>query len=100
MEFENHFGKGGTKLLNMKTADFSTIVEPLLLKMRDCQKEPGNLKECSSWMSEFKPEFLRTELEIPGKLCLGLTERRNNWYRKKILAEILWYSYSEGLIFC
>ncbi|XP_072855016.2 DNA-dependent protein kinase catalytic subunit [Pogona vitticeps] len=67
MEFENHFGKGGTKLLNMKTADFNTIVEPLLSKMRDCQKEPGNLKECSSWMSEFKPEFLRTELEIPGQ---------------------------------
>lgn len=71
-EFDKHFGKGGCKLLNMTDRDFNSIVEPLLLKMRDCQKEPGNLKECTTWMSDFKPEFLRTELEVPGKLWFQL----------------------------
>ncbi|XP_034980550.2 DNA-dependent protein kinase catalytic subunit [Zootoca vivipara] len=66
-EFDKHFGKGGSKLLDMTDRDFNGIVEPLFLKMTDCQKEPGNLKECTSWMSDFKPEFLRTELEVPGQ---------------------------------
>ncbi|XP_044280098.1 DNA-dependent protein kinase catalytic subunit isoform X2 [Varanus komodoensis] len=66
-EFENYFGKRGCKLLDMSSSDFNTIVDSLLSKMKEYQKEPGNLKECSSWMSEFKPEFLRMELEIPGQ---------------------------------
>ncbi|XP_054840598.1 DNA-dependent protein kinase catalytic subunit [Eublepharis macularius] len=66
-EFDNHFGKGGSKLLDMKASEFNTLVDSLLLRMKECQKEPGNLKECSPWMSEFKPEFLRHELEIPGQ---------------------------------
>uniref|UniRef100_A0A8D0GIE8 DNA-dependent protein kinase catalytic subunit n=1 Tax=Sphenodon punctatus TaxID=8508 RepID=A0A8D0GIE8_SPHPU len=65
-EFESDFGRGGSKLLDMKASVFSNIVEKHLSKMREGQKEPGNLKECSPWMSEFKPEFLRNELEIPG----------------------------------
>ncbi|XP_066480516.1 DNA-dependent protein kinase catalytic subunit [Tiliqua scincoides] len=66
-EFDNRFGKGGSKLLDMTAHDFSNIAASLSEKMRECQKEPGNLKECSPWMSEFKPEFLRHDLEIPGQ---------------------------------
>ncbi|XP_042320371.1 DNA-dependent protein kinase catalytic subunit [Sceloporus undulatus] len=66
-ELDSHFGKGGSKLLDMKSSAFNTVAESLLSKMRECQREPGNLKECSPWMSNFKPEFLRTELEIPGQ---------------------------------
>ncbi|KAJ6662088.1 hypothetical protein lerEdw1_012553 [Lerista edwardsae] len=66
-DFDNHFGKGGSKLLDMTAREFGNIAGSLSLKMTECQKEPGNLKECSPWMSEFKPEFLRHELEIPGQ---------------------------------
>ncbi|XP_013375655.1 PREDICTED: DNA-dependent protein kinase catalytic subunit isoform X2 [Chinchilla lanigera] len=64
-EFDKHFGKGGSKLPQMKLSDFSTITDVLLSKMR--KDSPGNLKECSPWMSEFKVQFLRDELEIPGQ---------------------------------
>ncbi|XP_058033644.1 DNA-dependent protein kinase catalytic subunit [Ahaetulla prasina] len=66
-ELDNHFGKGGSKLLGMNASVFSKVAFSLFTKMKKCEKEPGNLKECSPWMSEFKPEFLRTELEIPGQ---------------------------------
>ncbi|CAM5116256.1 unnamed protein product [Natator depressus] len=65
-DFNNHFGKSGSTLLDMKADDFSRIALSLLSKMKD-QKEPGNLKECSPWMSDFKAEFMRNELEIPGQ---------------------------------
>ncbi|XP_069477126.1 DNA-dependent protein kinase catalytic subunit [Ambystoma mexicanum] len=66
-EMDKLFGKGGSKLPDMEIKSFTKVAESLLSKMRECQKEPGNLKECSSWLSEFKPEFLRNELEIPGQ---------------------------------
>ncbi|XP_061454380.1 DNA-dependent protein kinase catalytic subunit isoform X2 [Rhineura floridana] len=66
-EFDKHFGKGGSKLVDMKASDFNTSADSLISNMREYQKEPGNMKECSPWMSEFKPEFLRIELEIPGQ---------------------------------
>uniref|UniRef100_A0A8C6A8F9 DNA-dependent protein kinase catalytic subunit n=1 Tax=Marmota marmota marmota TaxID=9994 RepID=A0A8C6A8F9_MARMA len=66
-EFDEHFGKKGSKLPRMKLSDFNDITNSLLLKMRRDTKPPGNLKECSPWMSEFKVEFLRNELEIPGQ---------------------------------
>ncbi|XP_070603834.1 DNA-dependent protein kinase catalytic subunit [Erythrolamprus reginae] len=66
-EFDDHFGKGGSKLLDMNASVFNKVALSLFVKMKKCEKEPGNLKECSPWMSEFKPEFLRTELEIPGQ---------------------------------
>ncbi|XP_060099810.1 DNA-dependent protein kinase catalytic subunit [Heteronotia binoei] len=69
-EFDSHFGRRCSKLLDMKASEFNTIADSLLQKMKECQEcqqEPGNLKECSPWMSEFKPEFLRHELEIPGQ---------------------------------
>ncbi|XP_042541900.1 DNA-dependent protein kinase catalytic subunit [Dipodomys spectabilis] len=66
-EFDKHFGNKGSKLSRMKLCDFSVITDSLLTKMRKDSKPPGNLKEYSPWMSEFKVEFLRNELEIPGQ---------------------------------
>uniref|UniRef100_A0A8B9FQM5 DNA-dependent protein kinase catalytic subunit n=1 Tax=Amazona collaria TaxID=241587 RepID=A0A8B9FQM5_9PSIT len=66
-DFDHHFGKGGSVLLDMKISDFGEITTSLLSKMNKTHKEPGNLKECSPWMSEFKAEFLRNELEVPGQ---------------------------------
>uniref|UniRef100_H3B272 DNA-dependent protein kinase catalytic subunit n=1 Tax=Latimeria chalumnae TaxID=7897 RepID=H3B272_LATCH len=66
-EFERVYGKRGEKLLDMKSSDFFKVSDQLLTSMRKFQREPGNLKEYSPWMSQFKPEFLRNELEIPGQ---------------------------------
>ncbi|XP_044937720.1 DNA-dependent protein kinase catalytic subunit isoform X2 [Mustela putorius furo] len=66
-EFDKHFGKGGSKLPGMKLRDFTDITDSLFYKMGRDSKPPGNLKECSPWMSDFKIEFLRSELEIPGQ---------------------------------
>uniref|UniRef100_A0A8B9M5G6 DNA-dependent protein kinase catalytic subunit n=1 Tax=Accipiter nisus TaxID=211598 RepID=A0A8B9M5G6_9AVES len=66
-DFDHHFGKGGSELLDMKASVFDTIVTSLLSKMNKTYEEPGNLKEYSPWMSEFKAEFLRNELEVPGQ---------------------------------
>lgn len=70
-EFDKHFGKGGCKLLHMRPRDFDEVVTPLLSRMRQDSKPPGNLKECSPWMSNFRTEFLRAELEIPGEPTAG-----------------------------
>ncbi|XP_006880480.1 PREDICTED: DNA-dependent protein kinase catalytic subunit-like isoform X2 [Elephantulus edwardii] len=66
-EFDKHFGKGGSKLLTMKLSDFGNITTSLLSKMSEVSKPPGNLREYSPWMSNFKVEYLRNELEIPGQ---------------------------------
>lgn len=66
-EFVKNFGDGGSKLLTMKPDDFNNITSSLLVRMRNDSKLPGNLKEYSPWMSKFKVEFLRSELEIPGQ---------------------------------
>ncbi|XP_044600073.2 DNA-dependent protein kinase catalytic subunit [Equus asinus] len=66
-EFDKHFGRGGSKLPGMKPREFSDITNSLFSKMCKVSKPPGNLKECSPWMSDFKVEFLRSELEIPGQ---------------------------------
>ncbi|XP_073085590.1 DNA-dependent protein kinase catalytic subunit isoform X1 [Manis javanica] len=66
-EFDKYFGRGGSKLPGMKLHDFNGIANSLYLKMCEDSKPPGNLKECSPWLSDFKVEFLRNELEIPGQ---------------------------------
>lgn len=81
-EFDKHFGKGGSKLPGMKLRDFTDITDSLFYKMGRDSKPPGNLKECSPWMSDFKIEFLRSELEIPGEFTLGVT----NWTLRRIVA--------------
>lgn len=66
-DFDHHFGRGGSELLDMNASDFDAIATSLLSKMNKTHKEPRNLKEYSPWMSEFRAEFLRNELEVPGK---------------------------------
>lgn len=65
-EFDKYFGHGGCKLAEMEVGEFSRITDSLLEKMRSNSRPPGNLKEYSPWMSDFK-ESLRNELEIPGQ---------------------------------
>lgn len=66
-KFGKYFGNGGSKLPRMKLSDFNDISDLLLKEMKKDSKLPGNLKEYSPWMSEFRVEFLRQELEIPGQ---------------------------------
>ncbi|KAK2522227.1 Prkdc [Columba guinea] len=66
-DFDHHFGRGGSELLDMNASDFDAIATSLLSKMNKTHKEPRNLKEYSPWMSEFRAEFLRNELEVPGQ---------------------------------
>uniref|UniRef100_A0A8C9DUV3 DNA-dependent protein kinase catalytic subunit n=1 Tax=Prolemur simus TaxID=1328070 RepID=A0A8C9DUV3_PROSS len=66
-EFDQHFGKGGSKLPRMKLSDFSDITNSLLGKMHRASRPPGNLSEYSPWMSAFQAESLRGELEVPGQ---------------------------------
>ncbi|XP_067836012.1 DNA-dependent protein kinase catalytic subunit isoform X2 [Heptranchias perlo] len=63
-----YFGEGGSNLLDMNSNTFDKATKEILKSVWGKQREPpGNLKEYSPWMSEFKPEFLRNELEIPGQ---------------------------------
>ncbi|KAG9478931.1 hypothetical protein GDO78_012545 [Eleutherodactylus coqui] len=67
-EFDKVCGKDGSILSGMKGDVFSKCFGSLVDKIRREQKtEPGNLKEYSPWMSAFKPEFFREDLEIPGQ---------------------------------
>ncbi|XP_077126580.1 DNA-dependent protein kinase catalytic subunit [Ranitomeya variabilis] len=65
-EFDRVCGKDGSPLSEMKANAFTKSLAPLLDKIK-AEKEPGNLKEYSPWMSAFKPEFSRDDLEIPGQ---------------------------------
>ncbi|XP_068093458.1 DNA-dependent protein kinase catalytic subunit isoform X2 [Hyperolius riggenbachi] len=67
-ELETFCGKDGSQIAAMKADVFQKKIMPILTKIRSQQQiEPGNLKEYSPWMSNFKPEFSRNELEIPGQ---------------------------------
>lgn len=59
----------------MRPQDFRSITSLLLGRMSRASKAPGNLKECSPWMSSFRAEFLRDELEVPGEFA----SRRRGW---------------------
>lgn len=52
-----------------KDKSFLRKVEELAGSMREFQKdkEPGNLKEYSSWLSSFKADAFGNDLEIPGR---------------------------------
>lgn len=50
-----------------KEKSFLQQVDELAASMRDFQKEPGNLKEYSPWLSGFKADVFSNELEIPGR---------------------------------
>ncbi|XP_044149983.1 DNA-dependent protein kinase catalytic subunit isoform X2 [Bufo gargarizans] len=67
-EFDKVCGKDGSLLREMKAEVFAKNFGTLVGKIRSEQgTEPGNLKEYSPWMSNFKPEFSRDDLEIPGQ---------------------------------
>lgn len=65
---EKLLGPKGSKLFEKrKDKTFVRKVEDLAASMRGFQKEPGNLKEYSPWLSGFKADTFSNELEIPGQ---------------------------------
>lgn len=64
---EKFFGLGGSKVFEKrKDKDYLRAVDDLVSSMRGFQKEPGNLKEYSPWLSNFSADTHRNELEVPG----------------------------------
>lgn len=69
-DVEKLLGTSGSKLFEKrKDKSFVWRVDELAASMRDFQrdKEPGNLKEYSPWLSGFKAGPFSNELEIPGQ---------------------------------
>ncbi|KAM3592965.1 uncharacterized protein V6R79_002700 [Siganus canaliculatus] len=67
-EVEKLLGPKGSKLFEKrKDKSFRGQVENLAASMRGFQKEPGNLKEYSPWLSGFRADAFSNELEIPGQ---------------------------------
>lgn len=67
-DVEKLLGSKGSKLFERrKEKSFVRQVEDLAASMRGFQKEPGNLKEYSPWLSAFKADAFNNELEIPGQ---------------------------------
>ncbi|XP_070783882.1 DNA-dependent protein kinase catalytic subunit [Enoplosus armatus] len=67
-DVEKLLGPKGSKLFEKrKEKSFVRQVDELAASMRGFQKEPGNLKEYSPWLSGFKADPFSNELEIPGQ---------------------------------
>ncbi|XP_075968746.1 DNA-dependent protein kinase catalytic subunit [Anarhichas minor] len=67
-DVEKLLGSKGSKLFEKrKEKSFVRQVDDLAASMRGFQKEPGNLKEYSPWLSGFKADTFSNELEIPGQ---------------------------------
>ncbi|XP_061661173.1 DNA-dependent protein kinase catalytic subunit isoform X2 [Syngnathoides biaculeatus] len=67
-DVETLLGKKGSKLFEKRREQgFVEKVEQLTMTMRNFQKEPGNLKEYSPWLSGFQADLFRNELEVPGQ---------------------------------
>uniref|UniRef100_A0A3Q1ES12 DNA-dependent protein kinase catalytic subunit n=1 Tax=Acanthochromis polyacanthus TaxID=80966 RepID=A0A3Q1ES12_9TELE len=67
-DVEKLLGTNGSKLFEKrKDKSFVRRVDDLAASMRGFQKEPGNLKEYSPWLSGFKADAFSNELEIPGQ---------------------------------
>uniref|UniRef100_A0A8C5FRE6 DNA-dependent protein kinase catalytic subunit n=1 Tax=Gadus morhua TaxID=8049 RepID=A0A8C5FRE6_GADMO len=65
---EKILGPQGTKLFeSRKDKKLRIQVEDLMRDMRFFQKEPGNLKEYSPWLSSYKADAFRNQLEVPGQ---------------------------------
>lgn len=65
---EKQLGPKGSKLFEKrKDKSFVRQVDNLAATMRGFQKEPGNLKEYSPWLTGFKADPFSNELEIPGQ---------------------------------
>uniref|UniRef100_A0A3Q2ZPC1 DNA-dependent protein kinase catalytic subunit n=1 Tax=Kryptolebias marmoratus TaxID=37003 RepID=A0A3Q2ZPC1_KRYMA len=67
-DVEKLLGPDGSKLFEKKKdKHFLGQVDNLIKTMSDFQKEPGNLKEYSPWLSGFKADPFGNELEVPGQ---------------------------------
>ena len=69
-EVEKILGPQGAKLFeSRKDKKLRNQVDVLVGSMRDFQmkKEPGNLKEYSPWLSGYKADPFRNQLEVPGQ---------------------------------
>uniref|UniRef100_A0A8C7SDY8 DNA-dependent protein kinase catalytic subunit n=1 Tax=Oncorhynchus mykiss TaxID=8022 RepID=A0A8C7SDY8_ONCMY len=68
-EVEKWLGRGGAKLFEKRRdkAFLRQVDTDLISSMCKSRKEPGNLKEYSPWLSGFKADSLRNELEVPGQ---------------------------------
>lgn len=65
---EKLLGAKGVKLFEKrKDKSFLKQVDELAALMQRFQKEPGNLKEYSPWLSGFKADTFSNELEVPGQ---------------------------------
>lgn len=66
-DVEKLLGPNGCNVFEKrKNKNFLQEVTNLMESMRGFQKEPGNLKEYSPWLSGFKADPFSNELEIPG----------------------------------
>ncbi|XP_077410583.1 DNA-dependent protein kinase catalytic subunit isoform X2 [Vanacampus margaritifer] len=67
-DVERLLGSKGSKVFEKrKNTTFLRSVDDFTSSMRGFQKEPGNLKEYSPWLSAFKADLFRNQLEIPGQ---------------------------------
>ncbi|KAJ8369167.1 hypothetical protein SKAU_G00091950 [Synaphobranchus kaupii] len=67
-DIEKLLGAGGSKLFEKrKDKTYLKSVDVLESSMRGFQEERRNLKEYSPWMSGFRADILKNELEIPGQ---------------------------------
>uniref|UniRef100_A0A4W5N3K6 DNA-dependent protein kinase catalytic subunit n=1 Tax=Hucho hucho TaxID=62062 RepID=A0A4W5N3K6_9TELE len=68
-EVEKWLGRDGAKLFEKRRdkAFLRQVETDLIGSMRGFRQEPGNLKEYSPWLSGFKADSLRNELEVPGQ---------------------------------
>ncbi|XP_077480903.1 DNA-dependent protein kinase catalytic subunit [Stigmatopora argus] len=67
-EMEDLLGRKGSELFKKrKDQSFRKKVDSLAMSMKTFQKEPGNVKEYSTWLSAFQAGPFKNELEIPGQ---------------------------------
>ncbi|KAM4719019.1 DNA-dependent protein kinase catalytic subunit isoform 2-T2 [Anableps anableps] len=67
-DVEKLFGPNGSNIFEKrKNKNFVQQVNKLAESMRGFQKEPGNLKQYSPWLSGFKADQFSNGLEIPGQ---------------------------------
>uniref|UniRef100_A0A8C7HZ68 DNA-dependent protein kinase catalytic subunit n=1 Tax=Oncorhynchus kisutch TaxID=8019 RepID=A0A8C7HZ68_ONCKI len=68
-EVEKWLGRGGARLFEKRRDKvfLRQVDTDLISSMRGSREEPGNLKEYSPWLSGFKADSLRNELEVPGQ---------------------------------
>ncbi|KAJ3611495.1 hypothetical protein NHX12_021510 [Muraenolepis orangiensis] len=67
-DVEKLLGPRGARLFeSRKDNRYLKQVDVLMGSMRSFQKEPGNLKEFSPWLSTYKADPFRNELEVPGQ---------------------------------